>query len=62
MTDRQNISGDCNCMSRVNHIKCEVSNCRYHGEQDCCHAEMIQVTPGHASTKSETSCSTFQAQ
>lgn len=49
------------CYDRVNHIKCDVKNCTYHSEDDCCHAEIIHVTPSFATSERDTACGTFQA-
>lgn len=52
----------CDYEQRVNHIKCEVSNCAYHGEENCCHAGTIEVVPQEANCecKSDTACATFR--
>jgi hypothetical protein len=43
----------------TNHVRCEVTNCRYnHG--DACGAEEITVGPSFAITRSDTVCSTFK--
>lgn len=49
------------CYERVNHIKCDVKNCTYHTEDDCCHADIIHVTPSFAASEKDTACGTFQA-
>ena len=49
---------------RVNHIKCDVTNCTYHAENDTCHADTVHVKPctGASSCTSEkdTACETFR--
>lgn len=52
--------GSCDCSQRVNHIKCEVKNCYYHGSENVCHASMIEVTPSYAQTENDTACATFR--
>ena len=59
MTERYDTG--CACEQKVNHIKCEVENCRFHECDDCCTAHMIKVTPSHADSEVDTACSTFEA-
>lgn len=55
--------GSCGCYEdKVNHIKCEVSNCVYHASGDVCNASCIEVTPSYATNSGETACATFKAQ
>ena len=51
-----------NPLDKINHIKCDVTECKYHGHQDECQAEMITVTPNCANcvSKQDTSCATFE--
>ncbi len=56
------MNNNCDCTQRVNHIKCEVKNCYYHGSGNTCTASMIEVTPSHANTEKDTACSTFKSQ
>ena len=60
MSDKKYFS-DCACKQVVNHIDCEVKNCRYHAENNCCLADVIQVTPSYASKETDTACSTFES-
>ncbi len=53
---------DCGCLEKVNHIKCEVKNCCYHGAEDTCCASVIEVTPSYAESEYDTACSTFKAE
>lgn len=41
-------------------IKCEVTNCKHHGDQGYCTADVIKVGPGFASCTAETACATFE--
>lgn len=47
-----------------NHIKCDVKNCTFHTENDCCDANTIHVqsctSTDCCSNQEETSCSTFR--
>lgn len=53
----------CGCYDeKINHIKCEVSNCVYHGRGDSCNAQCIEVTPSYADRSVDTACSTFKAE
>ena len=54
--------GCCDCTEKVNHIKCEVKNCQYHGVENTCCASIIEVTPSFAESELDTACSTFKAQ
>lgn len=49
-------------MERTNHIKCDVQNCTYHAENDCCHADTIQVRSCSdcCTDVSDTACGTFR--
>lgn len=59
MSDRCN---DCSSPEQqINHIKCDVVNCHYHGENSCCYAKMIEVGPSFAVSENDTACSTFKA-
>lgn len=60
MSDK-NMNGCC-YQDKVNHIKCEVSNCVYHAQGNACNAPCIEVTPSHANSVGDTACSTFKAQ
>ncbi len=46
------------------HIRCDVKNCAYHTENDCCDASSIHVqactSSDCCSNQEETSCSTFR--
>jgi hypothetical protein len=42
-------------------VGCDVTNCKYHGCDDCCHANSISVESRDAIRKTETFCSTFEA-
>lgn len=59
MSDK-NASGCSRYEDKVNHIKCEVSNCVYHASGDCCDAPCIEVTPSYASKCGDTACATFK--
>ena len=48
--------------NKVNHIKCEVSNCVYHAQGNACNAPCIEVTPSYASKCGDTTCATFKAE
>ncbi|MGE4485609.1 MAG: DUF1540 domain-containing protein [Oscillospiraceae bacterium] len=41
------------------HVGCEVANCAYHGDNNCCCADEITVESPSALRKGETFCSTF---
>ena len=41
-------------------IVCDVRNCTYHGEGNCCKAGQIEVGPSNACCTSETVCVTFK--
>lgn len=47
-----------------NHIRCDVKNCAYHTEGDCCDANTIHVqsctSADCCTNQDETSCSTFR--
>ena len=47
---------------RVNHIQCGVTNCAYHSENNCCHADTIQVQPctSCCTSQDDTACKTFR--
>lgn len=40
-------------------VGCDVNSCRYHGNDDCCHAQKILVESHNALRKAETFCGTF---
>ena len=51
-----------NCgTGKLSGVGCDVVNCKYHGENNCCHADSIVVESQNAVRKSETFCSTFEA-
>ena len=41
-------------------IVCDVRNCVYHGEENCCCAGKIAVGPTYANSSAETVCATFR--
>ncbi len=49
-----------NCDSKICGIKCEVSNCKYHTEDNCCAAGSIKVGPMSAQNSCDTACDTFE--
>ena len=42
-------------------ISCEVNNCEYHCNTNCCSAKKIKVGPTHAISPADTVCSTFKS-
>ena len=50
------------CHGTIEGICCHVRNCKYHSENNCCHADKIQVGPGPADDAHETECATFEAE
>ena len=42
-------------------VGCDVTSCRFHGTDNCCHADQIQVESHNAIRKAETFCGTFEA-
>ena len=40
-------------------VGCDVVNCKYHGTDNCCHADSINVESSNALRKAETFCGTF---
>jgi hypothetical protein len=40
-------------------VGCDVVNCKYHGSDNCCHAQSIMVESPNALRKGETFCGTF---
>ena len=41
-------------------VGCDVINCKYHGTDDCCHADCINVESHSAIRMAETFCGTFE--
>ncbi len=50
----------CGC-DKIDGVKCDVTNCRYHGPNDCCQADGIRVESHNAMRKAETFCGTFES-
>lgn len=46
--------------NHINGIVCDVTNCRYNGEDRCCTAKEIKVGPQFANTSDDTACATFK--
>ena len=48
----------------ANHIRCDVKNCAYHTENDCCHADTIHVqsctSTDCCNSQDDTACKTFR--
>ena len=42
-------------------IHCNVSNCEYHGKDNYCCAQAIEVGPHYANSSNDTICATFKA-
>ena len=57
MTDSSNFSAN----GKLCGVGCDVINCKYHGGDNCCHAESISVESQSAIRKAETFCGTFEA-
>ncbi len=55
MHDENNAKG-----KHIKGITCDVTNCVFHGKENCCHAECIAVGPSYAQSSSETVCATFK--
>ncbi len=49
------------CGGKLPGVGCDVTSCKYHGRDNCCHAECINVESHSAIRKSETFCGTFEA-
>lgn len=47
---------ECHC------VKCNVTNCKYHDQNDVCCAKEIEVGPHYANSSNDTICSTFAAE
>lgn len=48
---------------KCDHIKgisCDVRNCVYHAESNCCCAKQIAVGPSSAKSSADTVCATFK--
>ena len=54
MNDEKNTKG-----KHIKGITCDVTNCAYHGKENCCHADSIAVGPSYAQSSSETVCATL---
>lgn len=48
------------CHKAIKGIVCDVKNCVYHEQENCCTAHSINVGPSGAETSSETVCATFR--
>ena len=57
MTNSSNFSSN----GKLSRVGCDVINCKYHGGDNCCHAESISVESQNAIRKAETFCGTFEA-
>ena len=44
---------------RLNGVICDVVNCKFHGKDNFCHADAINVASSEAVRMGETFCSTF---
>lgn len=51
---------DCNKCKPIKGIVCDVKNCVYHEQNNCCTAGEIAVGPSYAISSSETVCATFK--
>ena len=49
------------CNNKLCGVGCDVVNCKYHGADNYCHAESINVESSSAVRKAETFCGTFIA-
>lgn len=56
-----NIKWDCSGSDRLHGVGCDVTSCKFHGTDNCCHADQIQVESHNAIRKAETFCGTFEA-
>ena len=54
MSDKNNIRSE-----KLSGVGCDVVSCKYHGGDDCCHAECINIQSQNAIRKAETFCGTF---
>lgn len=55
------MSNNKNETSKLYGVGCDVINCKYHGQDDFCHADCINVESHNAVRKTETFCGTFEA-
>lgn len=49
------------CGDKLPGVGCGVVNCKFHGRDNCCHADSIVVESQSALRKAETFCGTFEA-
>lgn len=54
MTDNK-----CSKNDKLKGVGCDVVSCKYHGGDNCCHADKITVESHTAIRKAETFCGTF---
>ncbi len=52
--------GKCDSGNTLNGVGCDVISCRYHGCDNHCHADSINVESLNAIRKVETFCGTFE--
>lgn len=43
----------------ISRVRCHVEKCHYYAPGNKCTADMIEISPPHASTSEETDCATF---
>ena len=50
----------CGCEKHIKDVKCDVMNCVYHDGDCYCTANQIAIGPSHATSSTDTICSTFK--
>lgn len=60
MSENKSCDKTCAGGDKLCGVGCDVVNCRYHGMDNCCHADCITVESQNALRKAETFCGTFE--
>ena len=54
------MNNKCGCEKHIKDVKCDVMNCMYHDGDCYCTAKEIAIGPSHATSSTDTVCSTFK--